>query len=598
MLKKFLPLVVVTTFGLIACQSQEPITLKISNPGTILSTNGTLTVQVDVTGGKPESVTLLKNGAPFATVPAPYQYAWNTTTEPEGTYFLTAKATRGGQGFSASEEFTSPPRTVVVDRTPPTVVSRTPAPDQADVDVKGSISVTFSEPVDPKTVEDSAIDLKIDNLSAKKVLTLSSDLKTVEVKPTDELDPTKPASYLVSIAEKMKDNAGNLVVLPKGSWDWRISGWKTIGDTSLNLNVNMEFGSYSLALDSSENPVMAWVEVNTNLLDSIYVKKWTGSEWVSVGSGPINTSPKNLTGDISVAVNSKNDIFLAWSERENSGAEPRKLSVKHWNGSAWNLLGLKGVNEITGVQTVAGGFTLSLDQNGLPVVAWTNTYEGAFAKRWTGSEWLLVGSGNLGSDFNNILGKPSISLGQGKDLFVALISNGNIVVKKWSGSTWEFVGSGIINQGISATDSPLLAVGRDGNPVVVWSRVNQIFVQRWNGSAWTVIDSEGLKQNVMMINCEQIGFDCTPSIFINSKNNPVIAAPGINPNLNHLYNTCAFEWTGGSWKIVDKAFTYNTAGLNPLLLLTSNDIPIIAYREIGGSMTARTFKLVVKRYSR
>jgi Bacterial Ig-like domain/Bacterial Ig domain len=449
MFKKFLPLIIVATFGLIACQSQAPITLKISNPGTVLSTNGTLTVQVDVTGGKPESVTLLKNGAPFATVPAPYQYAWNTTTEPEGTYFLTAKVTRGGQGFSASEEFTSPPRTVVVDRTAPTVVSRTPAPDQADVDVKGSISVTFSEPVDSKTVEDSAVDLIVENLSVQKTLALSDDFKTLEIKPSGLPYINKPTSYSVALTKKIKDNAGNLVKLPSDEWKWRIPGWQTLGNVSISHNAT-GLSAYSLALDLGGNPVVAWSEAN-----GVFVKRWTGSAWILVGPGAINATPANsLT---SIGVDSKNSIFLAYIEQSS-------LFVKQWNGSSWNLMGAKGINEISNNPVSVSAFTLSLDQNGLPIIAWGNA-DDIFAKRWSGSEWVLIGSGSVSRDLGSKPGKPIIASSRNGNLFIAwqdyLDSNYKIFVKKWVGSTWETLGSGAINQEFGKALWPSLVIDRE-----------------------------------------------------------------------------------------------------------------------------------------
>jgi hypothetical protein len=597
MLKKFLPLVV-ATFALIACQNQEPITLKISNPGTILSTNGTLTVQVDVTGGKPESVTLLKNGAPFATVPAPYQYAWNTTTEPEGTYFLTAKVNRGGQGFSAAEEFTTPPRTVVVDRTAPTVVSRTPAPDQADVDVKGSISVTFSEPVDPKTVDDSAVDLMIDNLSVKKSLTLSSDLKTLEIKSIDEPNPAKPISYSILITEKIKDYAGNVITLPKDSWIWRISGWETIGNTNINLNTSNGFGVYSAALDVNQNPVVAWIDTNVESTYSVFVKRWTGSAWTLVGSGGVGTFPAGSAETVSVAVDSKNNIFLAWSSQG-------KLFVKQWIGSVWNLVGPKEINEIPNEFTDVSGLNLSLDQNGLPVVAW-NTNRDIFVKRWTGSEWLLVGPGSISRDVGNSTTKPMVALNGNGNLFIAWInfSDNKVFVKKWSGSSWESLGLVAVNQGIGDAQDPFLAIDKDGNPVVVWCGIGdkvagKIFVNRWTGSAWVLVGSEALKQNSTL-------FAYQPSVFVDSKNNPVVVMFGDghgqnDQNSDNSIDVFAYKWTGSTWKFADKILNYAINGFNPILMLTKSDIPIVAYRESEAFppiFESKIFRLVVKRFSR
>ena len=91
------------------------LTVGLSSPAGTAYTNGTLNVQVTVSGGTPDSLELLRNNAPLATLSAPYSYTWETGTLAEGGYSLSARANKGGKIIQSEA------RTVFVDRTPPSV---------------------------------------------------------------------------------------------------------------------------------------------------------------------------------------------------------------------------------------------------------------------------------------------------------------------------------------------------------------------------------------------------------------------------------------------------------------------------------------------
>ena len=98
-----------------------PSTISISNLGSTVYTKGNLTVQVAVTGN-PSSVELLKNNALLVSLNTPYTYIWDTSTETEGAYTLTARATP-----SNGTPVVSSPVTVNVDRTSPFIIAQIPA---------------------------------------------------------------------------------------------------------------------------------------------------------------------------------------------------------------------------------------------------------------------------------------------------------------------------------------------------------------------------------------------------------------------------------------------------------------------------------------
>ncbi|HET8985993.1 MAG TPA: Ig-like domain-containing protein [Trueperaceae bacterium] len=83
--------------------------------------NGPITFTVLVIGGRPDSIELRRDGALFQQLSG-NAYTWDSSSAPEGSYVFVARARRGEQVVD------SEPKTVVVDRTAPTVTfSATPS---------------------------------------------------------------------------------------------------------------------------------------------------------------------------------------------------------------------------------------------------------------------------------------------------------------------------------------------------------------------------------------------------------------------------------------------------------------------------------------
>lgn len=106
---------VLTLSGCPGSSGGSDLSVSLSSPSGTAYTNGSLTVQANVTGGTPESLELLRNGTSLAVLTAPYAYTWDTSTLNEGGYSLGVRATRGGKTVQGEA------RTVFVDRTAPTV---------------------------------------------------------------------------------------------------------------------------------------------------------------------------------------------------------------------------------------------------------------------------------------------------------------------------------------------------------------------------------------------------------------------------------------------------------------------------------------------
>src|SRR5262249_26084355 len=128
------------------CGGEQHLTVTWSEPSSDAYTNGSILLRAVVSGGRADSVQFFDNGKPLVSVDLPYEYLWDTRSVTEGEHRLTARATRGNTTDG------SPQVAVFVDRTPPTVVGRSPAPDAGDGSPVEPAVLSFSEAIDPTSV--------------------------------------------------------------------------------------------------------------------------------------------------------------------------------------------------------------------------------------------------------------------------------------------------------------------------------------------------------------------------------------------------------------------------------------------------------------
>ncbi len=206
----------VLLFVVVACNAPSTpnppnpnaLTVAISSPTGTAYTNGTLNLQVVVGNGTPESVELLKgDDVLVSNLAAPYTYAWNTSSEAEGSYTLKARAKRGTEIIESEKTVT-----VIVDRTAPTIAERTPAPGADNVLYSAPITIKFSEPMSASTVTSANIQFIANSLPVSLTPSLESDGLTLNLQAVKggvkEFD-TQPELTL----SKLTDRAGNELLL-------------------------------------------------------------------------------------------------------------------------------------------------------------------------------------------------------------------------------------------------------------------------------------------------------------------------------------------------------------------------------------------------
>jgi hypothetical protein len=441
--QKLLALVVTVVAGIAtSCGGETPgggsLSVTISSPSATVHTAAALPVQVTVTGA-PDVVELHRDGTLLVDLTPPYTYLWATAGEPEGSYVLTAVARRG------ATQAVSDPRTVVVDRTRPSVVDRTPVPNDDNVWLGDPITVTFSEPVRAATLTPGTVALeRVGGAPVAATLVLSADGRSVTVVPDDAIDV--PAELRLTLSDAIADLAGNVLVAPT-PWTWTLPRWQWVGGTPLRVVEDFSVRHARLTVGPDGQPAAVWLEERGGTVppSDVQAARWTGDAWDGLG-GRLNGDDRvgPMYGYQDVAVASDGSVFVAWNTPV-SGV-PDRLWVHRWDGSTWQPVGGGPVN---GSADDGSHFnvSLALDAADRPVVAWGARPDGWYPLR-------------------------------------------EVRVTRWTGGAWVDVGTPRRRDPAHPTDGPVVALDGDDNPVVAWSERDgdsdryDVFVDRWNGSAW------------------------------------------------------------------------------------------------------------------
>jgi hypothetical protein len=433
----------------ITVRPKPKLEVSITSPTGTVFVRENVTVQINVSGGTPDGVELLKDGSPLATLVPPYQYTWNVTNEPERSYTLSARAKQGEVTYTTSTVLT-----VNVDRTPPTIADRTPAPNATDVPRNSPISVVFSEAIDPTSLTDSSVYLyRSGGGPISRTLQLSGDGRTLIISPTTNYDP--PSYFSLSL-NGLRDRAGN--ALTYAYWNWTVPGWLQLSRFDYTSGENCG----QIKMDASNNPV-ALCTITTGGVMRGYVKRYRNNTWETLGGGAFNTdinksivySDVRYAHSISWSLKSDGSPVVAWVE---SGANTNLVYVKELRGNTWFLL--SGPLNISLAQTTypPTETALALAANDTPVVSFVEG-RSVYVRRFNGGSWSIFGNSFVpGSEVVNYTApqRPKLAISSAGDIhafwwnfYGAYYTE--IRHRKWQVSTSEWVSQGgFSNYGISS----------------------------------------------------------------------------------------------------------------------------------------------------
>ncbi|RKH48596.1 hypothetical protein D7Y23_19720 [Corallococcus sp. AB050B] len=536
-------------------------------------TRGPLLLQFTVEGGAAEQVEILKDTTVLVKpTGSPYSFTWDTTSEAEGTYQLSIRATRGGAAF------VSAPRTVIVDRTAPTVASFLPARDAATVSVHDAIQVTFSEPMNPNSVTESAVGLKTGTGAAiAKSVALSADGKTLTVTPLSALSaPSSVQVDLTAAASALTDLAGNAVASAP-TWSFSVPTWLPLGGAVSAVEGRTSAEDVVLKMDRNDQPVLAWAESDGSS-KNVYVARWTGAAWSMLGGGLSGLA--NIGTDATrptLAFTPQNQPVVAWAESSGNGLE-RILFLRQWTGSTW--VSLPSAPLTTSSESYAAYPALAFDTKGNLIlhvcdISLNGSILRSFALQPLGTTW---------ADLHPAQPRPHFW-----PTWLSVAASGDNIFTAYTtyDDTTELSSIAVLPNDAaplggaafgSNAKTPSLAVDASLQPWVAWAQSEsidpntdgQIYWSRWSGSAWTSPSN---------ISVNSTG-NSRPSVALGIGAPHILAWSGV---VNAERNIFVNQWIGNSWQTLDarlNALTaQNTPAFSPSVVMDSAARPLIAWIE-------------------
>lgn len=358
-------------------------TLSFASPlsanGQTIFTSGVLDVDVVALGDAPPTVDILVDGLVLATVEAPYTFSWNTVASTEGTHQLQARASTGTQDVLSSL------LTVEVDRTPPTVVSRTPISGSANASFDAPIVVRFSEPLLSASLVPSDVLTLVDGRSVASTPTLAQgDTELVVALGTF---PGPRSNLNVRLPASLTDRAGNALAME--TWQWSLPVWQRLPGVGVGIGAANDA---VLAHGDGSDVLLAWSQ-SDGTTTQVHTARWdtAGEDWeglgTTVGFNPSRTTSLGAETPVLVADASGNHV-VAWAEHRDGSQD---VFVARYQGGDWMILGT-ALDRTLGNN--ATGPSVTVDGGGRPVVAWVETASTVHVARWDegGLSWTELGN--------------------------------------------------------------------------------------------------------------------------------------------------------------------------------------------------------------
>jgi len=289
--------------------------------------------------------------------------------------------------------------------------------------------------------------------------------------------------------------------------------WVSVGGV---LNLDASHGARFPSLAGEETLHAAFIEQNAAGVWQTYVRRWDGSQWVTLG-GSLNSNPGlNAAAPLSLAMQSAAP-YLAWSEADGAGIN--RLRVKTWNGQQWTQLGgtLNQVNNHAAYPSL--GFV-----GGEPYVAFqqSDSTGKVWVKRFSGGSWQTVG-GSLNVNPYMAAGKPRLVM-VGNMPYVAFIQDTTYPEISWSGG-------------------------------LNYMTAGAVYVSYWYNGYWNTTGSylNSIPTQPVYIgdaNCDVY----RPALALNSGQLYTAWCEG-----NYWYNRPAFNWLG-RWQVKTQRLNLGTTG--------------------------------------
>jgi len=224
--------------------------------------------------------------------------------------------------------------------------------------------------------------------------------------------------------------------------------WTPLGSNEQSNNSIANTAAFALYLQSSQDGVPHFSFIDDasgdhNVLDfKIHVQKFNGTQWIDIGAA---ATPEFPSSDFFPIAFDNNTLYMAYSE-PTGGATSQKMSVKKWTGTNWQLVGNAGfstgdINNL-GIAVSNGKVYAAYADNGLGGKLTVKMFDNANAA----AGWQTLGAQGFSFGVIYPMVGSSIKLAIDNNVpYVAYtdmgVGLGSVVVKKWTGLQWQTVGT-------------------------------------------------------------------------------------------------------------------------------------------------------------
>ena len=212
--------------------------------------------------------------------------------------------------------------------------------------------------------------------------------------------------------------------------------------------------------------------------------------WIPAGPDDGNQASYLATNQTALASDKAGGFYVGYAEDVwiSPSALLPKASVRHWNGSSWQQVGMQGFS--------AGQYRsmqIAVAPGPVPYIVFKDfgAARKAVVKTFNGTAWVDVGGGTVSpgaTDYTSIAldasGMPYVA-------YTDSLAAGSVTVKKWTGTTWQTVGNATFSP--TKAFSVKIAIGGSGIPQVLvlynTGTASACAVFRLSGTTWQSLGS-------------------------------------------------------------------------------------------------------------
>ncbi|WP_338761755.1 choice-of-anchor D domain-containing protein [Bernardetia sp. ABR2-2B] len=207
------------------------------------------------------------------------------------------------------------------------------------------------------------------------------------------------------------------------------TNWVLVGNAGFS---SPNSTNQSLEIDNNGTPYVLFIDENER---NSFVMKFNGTNWVNVGAGVSAANAGAVTLN-RLKINSNNIPYVMHNNIELAS----QISVKKFDGTNWVSVGNEGFTGFTEIDLQNSSFAIS--SSDVPYVAFQDFAQGnkVSVMKFDGNNWVLVGNAGFTANAGAF---PSIVIGQNEIPYVsykdAAFSKANVM--KFDNGGWVHVGS-------------------------------------------------------------------------------------------------------------------------------------------------------------